>query len=106
MIEADDRLVGDPVWELFPASPQASGRRSWGTANYRRWLALAALVIASGLLYPPLAVVTICLAVAIPDLRSGWRLARAIPDKSGGTVCALFTYAWGVWKAAWAAFAS
>ena len=56
------------------------------------------------LLYPPLSVVTICLAVAVRDFRTGRQLARSIPDNVGGTICARFTYAWGAWKIGCAAF--
>jgi hypothetical protein len=49
-------------------------------------------------------VVTACLAVAARDVRTGRQLARSIPDKAGGTVCARFTYAWGAWKFGLTAF--
>ncbi len=97
MNEIDDRLAGDPVWELFPysaAGPVPGSRRG----RYARWLALACLVAASWLFSPSLAVVTACLAIAAVDFRKGRQLARSIPDKAGGTVCARFTYAWGAWK--------
>jgi hypothetical protein len=97
MNELDDRLAGDPIWELFPdrAAGPARGSR---IARSGRWLAVACLVAASWLLSPPLAVVMACLAIAAGDFRKGRQLARSIPDKAGGTVCARFTYAWGAWK--------
>jgi len=97
MNEIDDRLAGDPVWELFPyseAGPVPRSRR----ARFGRWLAVACLVAATWLFSPSLAVVTACLAIAAVDFRNGRQLARSIPDKAGGSVCARFTYAWGAWK--------
>jgi hypothetical protein len=104
MNEVDDRLAGDPVWELFPYPAPGSAQGSLGARDYRRWLAVACLVAVIWLLFPPLAVVTACLAVAARDFRTGRLLARSIPDKAGGTVCARFTYAWGAWKLGCAAF--
>ena len=57
------------------------------------------------LLFPPLAVVTACLSIAARDVRTGRQLARSIPDKAGGKICARFAYAWGAWKVGAAAFA-
>ena len=97
MNDPDDRLAGDPVWELFPyrsAGPARGSRR----VRYGRWLAVACLVAASWLLSPSLAVVTACLAIAAVEFRNGRQLARSIPEKAGGMVCARFTYAWGAWK--------
>src|ERR1017187_1088906 len=97
MNDPDDRLAGDPVWELFPyrtARPARGSRR----VRYGRWLAVACLVAASWLLSPSLAVVTACLAIAAVEFRNGRQLARSIPEKAGGMVCARFTYAWGAWK--------
>ena len=59
---------------------------------------MAALIGAGCVWYPPLAVATICLAIAAPDLRAGRQLARTIPAKAGGTICARFRYAWGALK--------
>ncbi len=39
MNELDDRLAGDPVWELFPYRAAAPARQ-FGFDRYRRWLAL------------------------------------------------------------------
>jgi hypothetical protein len=54
---------------------------------------------------PALGVLIAGLAVAAGDFRYGRQLARSIPDKAGGAVCAQFTYAWGAWKLATTAFA-
>jgi hypothetical protein len=105
MNEVDDRLAGDPVWELFPYPVPGHAQGSPGGRDYRQWLAMACLVAGCWLLYPPLGVVTVCLAIAARDFRLGRQLARSIPDKAGGTVCARFTYAWGAWKVGCAAFA-
>jgi hypothetical protein len=104
MEEVDDRLAGDPVWELFPR-PAPSPAQSFLTArDWQRRLEVACLIAAGWLLFPPLAVLTACLAVSIRDFRAGRQLARSIPDKAGGTICARFTYAWGAWKIGLAAF--
>ena len=66
---------------------------------------MAVLIGVGGLRFPPLAVVTACLSVAARDFRTGRQLARSIPSKAGGTICARFTYAWGAWKLGAAAFA-
>ena len=96
MNEPDDRLVGDPVWELFPdPSTEHEARRS---RRYLSWLAVAVLIVVAWFLYPPLSVIVACLAVAARDFQTGRRLARSIPDKAGGGICALFSYAWGAWK--------
>jgi hypothetical protein len=102
MYEPDDRLVGDPVWELFPSSPPAQEPEG---RQYRFWLAAAAGIVAVWFVWPSLSVALACLAVAARDFRTGRRIARSIPDKAGGRVCALFTYAWGTWKAGFTAFA-
>ena len=94
MSEVDDRLAGDPVWELFPYAAHAHEKESHDARDYRRWFAVACLVAAAWLVYPPLAVVTFCLAVVAHDFRNGRQLARSIPDKAGGSVCARFAYAW------------
>jgi hypothetical protein len=102
--EVDDRLAGDPVWELFPDPATGPARGSPGSRDYRRWLAVACLVAVVWLVSPSFAAATLCLAVAFRDFRTGRQLARSIPDKAGGTVCARFTYAWGAWKFGVAAF--
>ncbi len=100
MLEPDDRLAGDPVWELFPAAPPKAPR----SRRLRNGLALALLIVESWLLWPPLSVSLACLAAAFKDLRTGRQLKRSIPDKAGGGICALFAYAWGAWKFGVAAF--
>jgi hypothetical protein len=99
MNDVDDRLAGDPVWELFPyrAAGSAEAPRR---ARYARWLAVGCLVAVIWLVSPALAVLVACLLVASADFRYGWQLARSIPDKAGGAICARFTYAWGAWKLA------
>ena len=103
MNEVDDRLAGDPVWELFPYPVPGPVQGSVSVRHYRRWLALACLVVVGWFLSPTLTVVTACLAVALRDFRTGRQLARSIHDKAGGKVCARFSYAWGAWKLGFAA---
>jgi hypothetical protein len=100
-MEPDDRLAGDPVWELFPAAPPQAPR----PRRFRHGLAVVLLVAVSWWLHPILAVTVACLAAALKDIRTGRQLARSIPDKAGGGICALFSYAWGAWKLGAAAFA-
>lgn len=99
MSEADDRLSGDLVWELFPV-------QSTGTRSRRLLHALEAslLVVLTWFVSPSLSVAIACLSISLKDFRDGWRLARSIPDKEGGTICVLFTYSWGAWKLSAAAF--
>jgi hypothetical protein len=100
MMETDDRLADDPIWELFPSAlPQAPRPR-----RFRYGLAVALLVAVSWWLNPVLSVCVVCLAAAWKDIRTGRRLARSIPDKAGGDICTLFSYAWGAWKFGAAAF--
>lgn len=99
MHEPDDRLVGDPVWELFPAPTEARPSRRIG-----RWVTIAVVVAAAWVVAPSLAVVVVCLAASIGEFREGRRLRRAIPEKAGGDICALFRYAWGAWKIGCTAF--
>src|SRR4051812_39377011 len=94
MMEPDDRLAGDPVWELFPSAPPRAPRPH----RFRHGAAVAILVAVSWWLHPVLSVIAVCLAAALKDIRTGWQLARSIPDKGGGGICALFSYAWGAWK--------
>jgi hypothetical protein len=101
MMETDDRLAGDPVWELFPSAPLQAPR----PRRFRYGLAVAILVAVSWRLHPVLSVSVACLAAAWKDIQTGRRLARSIPDKAGGDICALFSYAWGAWKCGAAAFA-
>ena len=93
----DDRLAGDPIWELFPAAPPTA------TSRHRRiltWLGIAFIWY----WLPPVSVILACLAVSLKDVRDGRQLARSIPDKTGGRICMLFTYAWGACKFGLAAF--
>jgi hypothetical protein len=105
MSEADDRLAGDPVWELYPNQAAATGPDATVVRRYRYGLAVAGVSALVWLASPTLSVATACLAAAAPEFRTGWRLARSIPDKAAGRVCALFSYAWGTWKLALTAFA-
>jgi hypothetical protein len=98
MNETDDRLVGDPVWELFTQPTPGATDDALRTHHYGQWLVVAGLIVLGWLIFPPLAVVTACLAVAARDIRTGRQLARSIPSKAGGTICARFSYAWGAWK--------
>jgi hypothetical protein len=99
MHEPDDRLAGDPVWELFPSPAQAPPPR-----RLRLWLATAVIVAAAWIVSPPLAVLIACLAASLGEFRKGRQLRRAIPDKAGGGICSLFSYAWGAWRLGAAAF--
>jgi hypothetical protein len=105
MNEVDDRLAGDPVWELFPYPSSGPGRENVLAHRSKHWLAVIGGVAVAWFLYPPLSVVSACLAVGYRDFVTGQRLARSMPDKAGGKVCSRFSYAWGAWKASWAAFA-
>ena len=104
MNEVDDRLAGDPVWELFPAPASSTSPESRHLRLFW-WLAVACAVAAGLVLEPSLAVLLAFLAIGAGDFRRGQQLARSIPDKAGGTICSRFTYAWGAWKAGLAAFA-
>jgi hypothetical protein len=104
MNELDDRLVGDPVWELFPARAASPVREFRGVVA-ARWLSWACAVAVIWLLSPPVAIVMAGLVISAGDFRHGRQLARSIPDKAGGTICALFTCAWGAWKFAMTALA-
>lgn len=100
MHEADDRLAGDLVWELFPAPPTQPRRN-----HVLYSIEVAFLVVLTWFISQPLSVLIACLAISLKDFREGWRLARAIPDKAGGRICSLFTYSWGSWKLGIAGFA-
>ena len=97
MNELDDRLVGDPVWELFPARAAGPARESRGL-RAARWLTWACAVAAIWVLSPPVAIVMAGLVISAGDFRNARQLIRSIPDKAGGAICALFGCAWGVWK--------
>ena len=99
MHETDDRLAGDPVWELFPSGSQTPNRR------LRIWTEATLLIVGTWFLSPPAAVLVACSEASFRDFRSGWRMSRTIPDKAGGRICALFAYAWGAWRLGAAAFA-
>jgi hypothetical protein len=94
MWETDDRLAGDPVWELFPSPvPEDRKRPLWPR------LATAAILTALGVwLYHPLAVVTVCIAVAWGDFRQARKARRTILDRSAARISARFTYGWALWK--------
>jgi hypothetical protein len=102
MQEPDDRLVGDLAWELFPtltSVPEAT--------RLRRFLIVIGgllLVALTWLLSPTLAVVLACVGIAWSDVQAGRRLVKTVPDKTGGKICALFSYAWAALKAGTAAF--
>ena len=83
MNEVDDRLAGDPVWELFPAhsSESAPGSRP---LRFMWWLTVGCMVSASMVFSPSLAVLIASLAIAAGDFQRGRQLARSIPDKAGG----------------------
>ena len=104
MNETDDRLAGDPVWELFPHAPPGLTQEALLTRRYGRWLVAAGLIAVAWLVSPTLAIVSACLSVAAPDFLAGRQFARSIPDKAGGTICAWFSYAWGAWRLGLAAF--
>src|SRR5262245_59679984 len=96
MWEADDRLAGDPVWELFhvPARRKRS-RNLWG------WLLVAfGLLVLELRTYPVLAVLTVCVAAAWSDLVQGWRASRSIPDRTARLVSSRFSFGWAFWKLA------
>jgi hypothetical protein len=105
MSEQDDRLAGDPIWELFAHAAPGPEHGAARHLRHGRWLAVAGLIVLGWLVFPPLAVVIVCLSVPARDVCTGRRLARSIPDKAGGTICARFAYAWGAWKLGAASFA-
>ncbi|RUL86924.1 hypothetical protein [Tautonia sociabilis] len=100
MDEHDDRLAGDPVWELFPeGEPTATASRlGW-------WRKAVPIVVLCWLLSPSLAVAMASVAASIGEFRAARRLRRAIPDPAGGEICALFREAWGGWRIGVTSFA-
>jgi hypothetical protein len=104
MNETDDRLVGDPVWELFTRPTPGPIQEGPRIRHHGRRLVVVVLIAIGWFWFPPLAVVTACLAVAARDFFRGRELARSIPSKAGGTICARFTHAWGAWKLGVAGF--
>jgi len=105
MNDADERLVGDPIWELFPGPSPVPRQDTGFTRRYRYVLAAVGVAALAWVVSPAVSVVTACLAIAAPDFQMGRRLGQSIPDKAGGRICALFTWAWGAWKLALTAFA-
>jgi len=103
MSEPDDRLAGDLVWELFPQQASLEGPNRV-RVKLLRWLTAGVFVVAAWFLSPASAVVLASMAFSVNDVRKGRHLARMIPDKAGGGICALFTYAWAAWKFGAAAF--
>lgn len=99
MWETDDRIVGDPVWELFQAPEPAyrpRPRLRWGVA-----LAVAGM----GLwLWPVLSVVSLCVAVAWDDFVKGRQARFRIPDPAAARVSARFSYGWAWFKVGMTAF--
>lgn len=98
MNEVDDRLAGDAVWELFALPAAGPPDEAVRIRLFPGWTVVASLIGIGLLLYPPLYVVTLCLAGAAGDFRTGWRIGRSIPDRAGGRICARFNYAWGAMK--------
>jgi hypothetical protein len=106
MYVEDDRLAGDPVWELFPKSGPGPSEATAGRRLDSPWAwgACAAVLVVLGLVvFPPLAVATAALAVAWKDFVRGRRIARFSPDRAVGMVSSRFTYGWGLWKLGMAA---
>ena len=99
MWESDDRLAGDPVWELFQPVQETRTSLPW-----RRWATAAAMTGVGLALCHPLAVVTVCLAVAWGDFVQARQARRLISDPWGARVSALFSCGWGLWKVGMTAF--
>lgn len=101
MYEADDRLVGDLVWEIFEPPGPAPGpaRRRIG-----RRAVVAGMVGLGWWLVPPIVVLATSLAMARREFRAGGRIARMHPGEAGARICVRFKYAWGAWKIGWTAF--
>ena len=83
MNETDDRLVGDPVWELFTQPTAGPADVALGTGHHGPWLVGAGLIALGCYMYPPLAVVTVCLAVAAQRFPSG-SATRPVDTQQGG----------------------
>jgi hypothetical protein len=99
MWESDDRLAGDLVWELFQPAQETQPGPPW-----TRW-AVAGAIAGLGLwFYPPIAVVTVCLAVAWGDFARGFQPHRSIPDPWAARLSARFSSGWGLWKVGITAF--
>lgn len=106
MNELDDRLVGDPVWELFTLPDAGPAEVAPQSGRHRQWLLAAALIILGWAIFRPLGVVMACLLMGVRDFRAGRNLARSIPVKAGGAICSRFRYAWAAWKVGTAACAT
>ena len=89
MDEMDDRLAGDPVWELF-THPLPDRHKKPRARHYRRWLVVAGLIAAGLVPVSALGRSDGLLAVAAQDFRTGRQLARSIPSKAGGTICTVY----------------
>lgn len=98
MNEVDDRLAGDPVWELFAQPTPRPADEGHRNHSYGRWLVAAGLIALGWLEFPPLALVTVCLLFSARDFSKGREHSRSIPSKAGGTICSRFSYVWGAWK--------
>jgi len=101
---ADDRLAGDPVWEIFAPATPGSGREASRAWSLGRWLLMAGWVAVCWRWHPAPAVGAACLGVAAGDFRKAQRIGESIPRKAGVRICAAFTFAWGAWKMGVAAF--
>ena len=105
MNEVDDRLVGDPVWELFPATAPAESAAFSPRLQAAGWIAAGIFITLGLIVFPPLAVVTICGVAGLNDIVKGRRLSRSIPDRGVAAVCSRFSYAWGACKVGFTAVA-
>ncbi|MGE3817910.1 MAG: hypothetical protein AB7I30_00600 [Isosphaeraceae bacterium] len=101
MSETDDRLVGDHVWEVYPATRRPTSRGALATR-----LGVFVVLIIGGLwVHPPLGAYFFCVGVAWGDFAQGRTAWRGIPDRWVGFVSACFHFAWGFWKLGVSAFA-
>jgi hypothetical protein len=105
MNETDDRLAGDPVWEHFAQLSPAATLGVSRARRFGRWLLAAGLIVLGWCVFPPLAIVTACGAIAARDFRTCRQRARSHPKEAGRRICARFRYAWGALKVAATAFA-
>jgi hypothetical protein len=94
MWETDDRLADDPVWELFPPRPEECW---WGSRPFRVGLGLIGAVLGV-IFFRPLAVVSVCAAVAWNDFARARHVRRSIPDPAAGLISSRFAYGWAFWK--------
>jgi hypothetical protein len=104
MNEVDDRLAGDPVWELFAPPPAQPARPILSVHPSVRWGVIGGLIPGLWSISPVLAVLAGCTLAGAGDFFKGGQLARTVPDKAGGKILARFAYAWGAWKFAAVAF--